>query len=711
MRVVSLVAVIAGLLSIALLSPTPPAAGGSTIVVETTADEVQVDGLCSLRQAVTSANLNVAFDCVAGTGPNDVIMIPNGTYVIDSVELAITETVTIRGGSSAENVIIDGNDATRIFSVTGVTPSLTLEDLTLRRGNAVGAVNSGLGGAVYAAGADLTLTGMIIEDNTAADGGGGVQFDGTSDTDEATITDSTIRNNRVTSNTGSAGGGIFSSGHLTIEGSLIENNGMGDAPRFGGGVHVGSGLGPRQLIIRDTVITGNQAFFVAGLDTAFDTTVERTQITNNHAVNSGGGAGFFNETMTLDDSTISGNTAEGTGGGSGITNAANLTITNSTISDNGSPTAGNGGGITNQSNFIVATLTVENSTITGNQTAPDHGGGGIHNREDETVTVIDTTIADNTAGHGGGVWSQGQIALNETAVYENEAADGRGGGLDLEAPASLTNVTISDNIGSALAAADGAALTLQNVTLAAGQGLAPTSANGSTGIENEGNITARNTIIAGGVPNCTGGPLNSFGGNVEDADACGLDADSDQVATDPLLGPLADNGGPTLTRALLEDSPAIDTGVAGNCPPTDQRGQPRPQGVACDVGAYESAFAVDTPTPSPSPGGATPTASPAPAQEVIWGDNNCSGSADPVDSLLTLRFDAGLSANTGDCPPLGASVDVISASAHLWGDIDCSAQLPDPVDSLKLLRFDAGLSVSQGPGCPAMGAEVTIVEA
>ena len=110
---------------------------------------------------------------------------------------------------------------------------------------------------------------------------------------------------------------------------------------------------------------------------------------------------------------------------------------------------------------------------------------------------------------------------------------------------------------------------------------------------------------------------------------------------------------------------------------------------------------VVTPSPTPSP-------TPAPAT-FVWGDHNCSGSAGPVDSLLTLRFDAGLSTNTGDCPDLGQIVDVQNASPHPWGDVDCGGEVT-PVDSLKLLRFDAGLSVSQADDCPEIGASVTIRE-
>ena len=77
-----------------------------------------------------------------------------------------------------------------------------------------------------------------------------------------------------------------------------------------------------------------------------------------------------------------------------------------------------------------------------------------------------------------------------------------------------------------------------------------------------------------------------FGGNVISDGSCNPESD-DQSNTDPLLGPLADNGGPTLTHALLAGSPAIDTALPGACPATDQLGTVRPQGLGCDVGAFE----------------------------------------------------------------------------------------------------------------------------
>ena len=136
-----------------------------------------------------------------------------------------------------------------------------------------------------------------------------------------------------------------------------------------------------------------------------------------------------------------------------------------------------------------------------------------------------------------------------------------------------------------------------------------------------------------------------------------------------------------------------------------------------------SSGATATPsTPTQSSGPTTTDDPPATAVETattpastpgqgnaVWGDNNCSGEANPVDSLITLRFDAGLGADTGECPDMGQIVEVQNASPHPWGDVDCGGDVT-PVDSLKLLRHDAGLSVARVDGCPEIGTSVTIVE-
>ncbi len=96
-----------------------------------------------------------------------------------------------------------------------------------------------------------------------------------------------------------------------------------------------------------------------------------------------------------------------------------------------------------------------------------------------------------------------------------------------------------------------------------------------------------------------------------------------------------------------------------------------------------------------------------PGTERLWGDSDCSGSVNPIDSLKTLRSDAGLSVSqTGNCPDIASNVTV-DGTARLWNDVDCSGGV-NPVDSLKILRHDAGLSVSQAGGCPGVATTVTV---
>ena len=107
----------------------------------------------------------------------------------------------------------------------------------------------------------------------------------------------------------------------------------------------------------------------------------------------------------------------------------------------------------------------------------------------------------------------------------------------------------------------------------------------SGGIHNSGVFTISNSIVAnslGGAEceNSNGGTLIDGGHNIVEDSSCNIAGGSD-----PLLGPLGDNGGPTPTHALLSGSPAIDNGYSLAL--TDQRGVPRPQGIASDIGAFE----------------------------------------------------------------------------------------------------------------------------
>jgi hypothetical protein len=233
--------------------------------------------------------------------------------------------------------------------------------------------------------------------------------------------------------------------------------------------------------------------------------------------------------------------------GTSTISGAKLTLNNLTVANGRADNAG--GGILN-----LGTLEVNNSTISGNRAGTF--SGGIHNVG--TLEVNNSTISGNKAGtFSGGIHNVGTLTVNSSTISGNSAGTDNGG------------------IGNASAGT----LTVNNSTISGNS-----ANNNGGGIGNGSTATLNNTIVAnneGG--NCAGLPVTDDGGNLEwPGNDCGF-----ALSADPLLGPLADNGGPTQTHALQPDSPAIDAAV--ECPPpaTDQRGVSRPQGDACDIGSFE----------------------------------------------------------------------------------------------------------------------------
>jgi hypothetical protein len=246
------------------------------------------------------------------------------------------------------------------------------------------------------------------------------------------------------------------------------------------------------------------------------------------------------------------------------------------------------------------------------QTVVDAAGSGV------VVTVLDPAVVTLTGleirnGAAGGVRNLGTLTLTEAWVHLNgDGSPGSFGGLLNEGAAEVQRCTISGNLGdtdggvgnygqlavlSSTIHGNGAAFApgINNpspATLALG--FSTVAGNGAYGLRGGGQATASGTILSGhGAANCEAAVV-TLGHNLEDGDSCGLDpAAGDLVATDPLLGALTGNGGPTPTSSLLSGSPAVDSGPLSGCPPTDQRGLPRPvdgngDGTpACDIGAFE----------------------------------------------------------------------------------------------------------------------------
>ena len=352
---------------------------------------------------------------------------------------------------------------------------------------------------------------------------------------------------------------------------------------YGGAIFVDSGL----LNVSGSSFVGNLAYTGGG---AIGNKGEMTVTASVFDTNGSGGDGgaIYNESkMDVSDSTFTGNNADEGGAiyTTPGTTGAYGSIIQSTVSNN---SAWAGGGIAN-----YGMLTITNSSISGNSTVSYYGAGGILNNGDGTLTVENSTISNNSAPSGGGILNlspTGTVNISNSTISGNSAtgANGYGGGISNSGGTlTATNVTLFGN-----SAAYGGGIinfgtsTITNSTISGNTSENPVISSG--GIFNAGTLNYANTIIA----NSTGGGdcLNDEQYGVINTNIHNLVEDgscSASLSGDPNLGPLADNGGPTYTMALLPASPAINAGDNDTCEATDQRGISRPQGAQCDIGAFE----------------------------------------------------------------------------------------------------------------------------
>jgi hypothetical protein len=305
-------------------------------------------------------------------------------------------------------------------------------------------------------------------------------------------------------------------------------------------------------------IDGQNNSAVGSVLTIADTgnlTLNGTTVTGGNATEHGGGINNYNGgTLALTNSTVTGNKVAGYGGGIENYNGGTVTLTNSTISGNWAEY--NGGGIDNYG----GTVTLTNSTVSNNSTNED--GGGIENYA--TVTLINSTVSGNSAKNvGGGIDNYKSTVMLINSTVSNNSAEFNGGGINVgfDSTVTLNSCLISGNSSS--------------VT------------EGKEIYNSNGIVTTEGFNLFGHSDESSAQAFYNFTPGSND-----VTATSDgtiPTALNALLHPLADNGGPTKTHALVTGSPAVDLDASCSTTEltTDQRGYPRPLGEGCDAGSFE----------------------------------------------------------------------------------------------------------------------------
>ncbi|MEM7331767.1 MAG: LamG-like jellyroll fold domain-containing protein, partial [Chloroflexota bacterium] len=244
--------------------------------------------------------------------------------------------------------------------------------------------------------------------------------------------------------------------------------------------------------------------------------------------------------------------------------------------------------------FLVvgSKVTFENLTFANVSSINSGGALGIINGS--TVNVNNSSFINNQAVDGSAIYIEnGTINIDSSTFDGNVAAEGGGAIYNETAAMSITNSTFTNNsaVNQGGAIYNEGQLTIEHSTLSGNSG-----ANGGGIYTSNGNLLLVNTIVA----NSTSGgdcrsaaPISVDSGynliSQNGTDACGLEngTNGNLTGVDPLLMPLADNGGDTLTIAIPANSPAVDAGDMSRCATFDQRGVERPFGNGCDIGAFE----------------------------------------------------------------------------------------------------------------------------
>lgn len=603
-------------------------------------------------------------------------VVTEGDLTLSRVRVAFNNGLAA-GGIRAHGVIdltVSDSDITSNVSLEGNGGGISADDRTKVRiersliaGNsAYGSSGNGQGGAISLAdNSELVLKDSTVVSNEAQFGGGVALQDS-----DAVVEHSTIASNRanqggglyvsgvgavldiksnstVLGNLGDLGAGIYNRGELKLSDSRVSQNVASGQYGFGGGViNNGGTLTFRNVTLAENeavqgggvfsykaghnldfsvvTFTGNKAQFGGGLfyrDAGFGGLVA-VVFNGNAGFYDGGGIYLQSGELLVSGSKLVGNTCSRNGGGLAIAKDGGAVLIATDIT--GGSADGNGAGA-----WVQGELALNEANVIANETtSATSAGGGIHN-DGGRVIVHRAVFSGNTAADGGGVANGGTFAADNSTFAGNLGTRGAGLHNGAAGNSSLDSVTFNANVLEVREPEPTPEVEPTDVPLSKNHDapLSLSQAGGTGGaIFNAagGTVALQNTVIGPSVDveNCSG-TLRSGGYNADSGRSCGLTGTGDRSNLDAQLQPLAENGGPTLTNALLAGSPAIDAGNPAGCKgygganlEVDQRGYPRVvdgngDGTArCDIGAFEYSLVTATPTATPSGTGPTPTPTP-----------------------------------------------------------------------------------------------------
>ena len=518
-------------------------------------------GSGSLRQAIIDANGN--------SGMDEIALNVTGTITLSS-QLEISSDMIIQG-PGPDQLFISGNDACRVFYIP-TTVSVDISGISIVSGDA-GSDEDSWGGGIYNLSDNLTVNNCHFIGNTAYSGGGMCNYQSSP----------TLINCTLSGNSGQRdGAGMLNraSSPTLINCTFSENSGS----IYGGGMCNDGGSHP---IVTNCNFYSNSASIGGGICNWYLSSSPFINCTfSSNTASSGGGMYNFESPSELTSCDFSLNTATNHGGGM-YNSGSDPVLTSCDFTSN---SATNGGGFANDNesnpilmecNFIdnvassfggamwISNFTGDNSrpvisgcTLSGNTAAQ---GGGIRSYS-SSPEVNNSTFSLNSANYGGGMYNSTSSPDIANCTFNGNGANVDGGGMyNSNSDPIVTNCTLSGN----------------------------SAPNEGGGIYNsDSSPTVTNCIFwngAGGEIYNNSGSTPTLGFAIVQSDDVGEGTIfNDIISADPILGTLADNGGPTWTCALGRGSSAIDEGTdSGNIPNTDQRGIERPQGAGYDIGAFE----------------------------------------------------------------------------------------------------------------------------